>query len=281
MIEELQRFIQVAKNGNITKTAHNNFLTQSALSQSIHRLENQLKTKLFIQKGKQLHITEDGKAVLQLSTKILELWETAKDAKKRESLRPTYTIGAFDNGALRLGKYIQQVTNDKTMHLELVIDASEKLMTQLRLGILDVAICVVDPKAQKDENIFLVKTFSETLIPVTKEKRKEKITEMPFLFYNKHSHTRKQIDELFTQKNVSPIIFAESTSVPFMKELAILGCGVALLPENEVKSELKQKRIIKQKLPFTIQRTFGIYIRKEGTIHKEHLLIENLIHNLK
>ncbi|HSA84000.1 MAG TPA: LysR family transcriptional regulator [Patescibacteria group bacterium] len=281
MIEELHRFIQVANNSSITQTAKKNFITQSALSQSIHRLEKELGTKLFVQKGKQLSLTEDGKSILQLSNKILELWETAKDKKKRQTLRPTYTIGAFDNGALRLGKYFQKITHDKTIHLELIINNSEKLLQQLKLGIVDVAICVIDPQEKTDQNILLVQTFSETLIPVSVEKRKEPITTIPFLLYNKTSHTRKQIDELFFKKNITPTIFAESTSVPFMKELAILGCGVALLPENEVKTEMQQKLLKKQTLPFTIKRTFGLYIKKYGAVHKDNPLINDLIYNLK
>src|SRR6185503_16993883 len=101
MIEELRRFILVANNGNVTRTAEKMFITQSALSQSIKRLEKELKTKLFIQKGKTLHITSDGKAIVEIGTRIIDLWEKAKNKQMRQITKPHYTIGVFDNAALR------------------------------------------------------------------------------------------------------------------------------------------------------------------------------------
>ncbi|MGI0060126.1 MAG: LysR family transcriptional regulator, partial [Nitrosotalea sp.] len=57
MNEDLRRFLLTARESSLTKTAEKLFLTQSALTQSIHRLEKQLKTKLFTHKGKHLYLT--------------------------------------------------------------------------------------------------------------------------------------------------------------------------------------------------------------------------------
>ena len=58
-----------------------------------------------------------------------------------------------------------------------------------------------------------------------------------------------QIDEIFNKHGTIPTIYAESTSVTFMRELAILGGGVALLPDNFVKEDLDQGRLKIQKMP--------------------------------
>lgn len=281
MVDELYRFIQVAKNGNLTKTAEKLFITQSALTQSIQRLEKQLGTKLFVQKGKALQLTNDGEAVIQIGTKILSLWEKAKDTKIRQAYRSSYTIGAFDNAALQLGNYFQKNLTTQDFHLELVIDTSQKLFSLLQLGILDVAVCVINKNIPTPKNLILVETFTEDLIPVSSKIFTEKIEHIPFILFVKDSHTRNQIDEVFVRKSIQPTIFAESTSITFMKKLAVLGSGVAFLPENEVRAELKQKLLKKQPLPFTVKRIFGIYIREDGTMQKDHQLLNDLIHNLK
>ncbi len=277
MIEELRRFILVVNNGNLTRTAETVFITQSALSQSIHRLEKVLGTKLFVQKGKMLTVTTDGLAVAQIGSKILELWEKAKDAKLRQSIRPVYTIGMFDNAALRLGKYFQNTIQEATFDLELSIGISKKLFSELQLGILDMAICVIDKKNPLPKDILLIQTFTEELIPVTSKKIKSNLKETPFILYNKGSFTRNFIDEQFTKKGISPKVFAESTSVTFMKELALLGCGIALLPKNFVASELKQGSLKKQKLPIIWQRDYGIYIQKNGRLEKTEQMVKEII----
>src|ERR1700722_5881151 len=77
MIDELKRFLLVAQEGNLTRTAEKIFITQSALTQSIHRLEKDLQTKLFIQKGKQLQLTPDGKALITIGARTVLLWGDA------------------------------------------------------------------------------------------------------------------------------------------------------------------------------------------------------------
>lgn len=280
MIEELRRFILVAENGNLTQTAKNIFVTQSTLSQSIDRLEKELGTKLFSHQGKSLQITPEGKSVLLLGTKIIELWENAKNANLKQVIKPVYTIGMFDNAALRLGKYFQNNLQHDSLGLELVIGASSKILSELQLGILDIGICILNNKLNLNKNILLIKTFSEDLIPVSSKKFKEKINDIPFILYNNGSFTRDYINEQFIKKSVTPKIFAESTSVTFMKELAILGCGVALLPKNSIQIELKRGILKKQKLPIKWKRDFGIYITKNGRVKKEDHMLKEIIKNL-
>lgn len=280
MIEEIQRFILVANNGNLTKTAEKIFITQSALSQSIQRLEKALGTKLFLQKGKVLELTPDGKAVIEIGTRIIDLWEKAKNAHLRQVSKPHYTIGVFDNAALKLGKYFQEQIQTNTTEWELIIQASGKLFSQLQLGILDVAICVTDKKNPIPNDLILIHPFKEKLIPVSSKIYKHSINQIPFILYNTGSYTRHQIDTVFTTNGIVPNVFAESTSVTFMKELAILGSGVALLPENLIRAELKQKILKKQKLPFIWERDCGIYLLKKSTLTKDNPIIKELIDNL-
>lgn len=280
MIEELNRFVLVAKNGNLTKTAHEIFITQSALSQSIARLEKTLGTKLMEQKGRYLQLTADGIAVKTLAEKILILWQNAKNPEVRQSPERTYSIGAYDNAALRLGSYIQKVLNSNLINLELVIDTSGRILEQLRLGVLDIVICVIDKKSTSPKNVLLVKTFTESLIPVSSIPFSRPYEEIPFILYSKGSNTREQTDLIFTKIGIKPKVIVESTSPTFMKELAILGSGVALLPENFIRSDIKQGVLKKQTLPVKFKREYGIYIQRNGQVDKDNPLIREIIKTL-
>ncbi len=276
MIEELHRFILLVEKRNVTKVADKVFITQSAMSQSIKRLEKELGVKLVIQKGKQLDITSDGMAVAELGTKILQLWERAKDPQKRIGEKQIISLGLFDNAALKLGEYFQDSIIKNDFKIELTINASGKIFSQLMLGIYDLAICVVDNKNSLPKTVHHIKSFTEELIPVSSKKFKGKLEDIPFILYNIGSHTREHIDEIFEKNQIKPNVFAESTSTTFMKELALLGSGIALLPKNSVSAELSQGLLKKYSLPFKFYREYGLYISTQSLLQKDHQIIKDI-----
>jgi DNA-binding transcriptional LysR family regulator len=263
MNDDLKRFLLLAQNGNVTRTAEEIFITQSALTQSIHRLENELQTKLFLQKGKQLMLTDNGKSLIIIGEKIHRLWNNAQDAQLKKLQIPNFTIGMFDNIALRMGKFFQTNMQTEKYKLDLTIDSSGKLLTQLQLGTIDAALCVFNETYHIPPHISLLQTYSEKLIPVSAKSFSEPLKNIPFILYNRGSNTRMQIDELFIQYGMQPTIYAESTSVTFMRELALLGSGVALLPENFVNQDLKEGRLKKIKMPMQWKRIYGLFLQKQ------------------
>lgn len=263
MLEELRRFIIAANEGNLTRAASRVFITQSALTQSIQRLEKEMGAKLFIQKGKYLELTPDGKALKSMGERIIELWDKAKDPKLRESFKPTISIGMFDNAAQRLAGFVQKYTPSDKFALEFVIDNSGKLLSQLQLGIIDIAI-LVQRNSPYPKEITCIKVFEEELVPVAGKVFTEPVDKIPFILYNKGSNTRDQIDEVFTRKGIKPKVYAESTSSQFMQELAYLNCGVALLPDNLVNQALAEKKLIRQPLKFKWVREYGLFVHKNN-----------------
>jgi DNA-binding transcriptional LysR family regulator len=280
MILELQRFLLAAHTGNITRSAEKLFITQSALTQSIQRLEKTLGTKLFMQKGKYLQLTEDGNAIVAIAEKIIKLWENAQSPHLRKTPRKSMSIGMYDNAALRLGSFLQKSLSEEQYSLDLLIEGSTSLLAKLAVGILEAAICVTHPKTVLPKNISLMQTFHEELLPVSAKKFTGTLANVPFIFYNKQSHTRMQTDRVFEKKKISPRVFAESTSTTFMKELARLGSGVALLPENFVRAELAQGTLIKQNLAITWTREFALYITTDNALKKDHPLLQELVYEL-
>jgi DNA-binding transcriptional LysR family regulator len=274
MIEEIARFIHVTREGNVSKSAEKQFITQSALSQSIMRLEKTLGTKLFLRNGKNLELSPDGRTVLLLGEKIITLWEQMKNPVSRAIEIPNYNIGMFDNAALLSGKYFEKYKSSEKYRLELIIDTSGTLKKQLLLGLLDLAVFVDHPGALTDKNLLRIASYCDELIPVASGKFSGKA--IPFILYNKTSYTRAQIDKVFIKNNFTPEIFAESTSVTFMKELALQGAGVALLPKNYIRYELQHKELVRQNLPFTINRNFSLYLNSKNVLDKNSYIVKDI-----
>ena len=72
---QLEAFLVVAKTLHFTKAANLLHVTQSALSQRIAKLEEELETTLFIRDRNSIRLTESGQQVLR----FCQINETAED----------------------------------------------------------------------------------------------------------------------------------------------------------------------------------------------------------
>lgn len=276
MIPELERFIAIINEGTFTKAAKKVFLTQPALSASIIRLEEVLGVKLFKRTGKRFVLTKDGETVSLVGTQILKLWSKIKDPNyRKQANKPIYSIGLYDNAALRLSKYFQKKLSEADFRFEITIDRSENLIRRLQNGIDDLCICIIGPETKKETS--LIKIYTEELLPVSSKIWKKDCKSIPYILYNKGSVTRTCIDETFIKNGISPNIIVESTSTNFMKELAVGGCGVALLPQNFISRELAQKKLFIQKLPFKFERKIGLFINREGSLKESDEVVKEIV----
>lgn len=97
-------FVTVADKKNFSRAAEALSLTQPAISQQIHSLEEYYGSKLFERTSKRVELTRSGETLLPYAKRILELSAAAKGAVDDLSGRVTgrMTIGA----TLTIGEYI-------------------------------------------------------------------------------------------------------------------------------------------------------------------------------
>lgn len=88
-------FYEVAKAGNISKAADTLYISQPAVSKSIHKLEQALNHALFIRSKKGVRLTEEGETLYQHLATAFESIESAEKKLKR--------IGQLGMGQLRIG----------------------------------------------------------------------------------------------------------------------------------------------------------------------------------
>lgn len=280
MIAEIGRFIETVDRGGITKASKVLYLTQPALSLSIARLEKEIGAKLFKRIGKRLVLTKDGESVYQIGMQIIKLWKKIKDSKKNNFIGIPYSIGIYDNAALKLSKYFRKNLSKEGIKFEITIGTSSSLMQGIRNGLLDICICAIRENVFGD-NFRLIKKFSEELVPVSSKIWQKKSQETPFILYNKESATRQYIDKTFFDNRIKPTVMVESTSTMFMKELAIGGCGIALLPLNVIEKEIRNKKLFVKKFPFKFKREIGLYLSLDGRVKEADKIVKEIIKNLE
>lgn len=95
VLRQLQYFHTVVRTGSFTEAAEECFISQSAISQQIKALENDLGVKLLVRENRSFHLTEAGEYLYQKSGQLLGDFERIKN----ETIR----IGCGSQNVLRLG----------------------------------------------------------------------------------------------------------------------------------------------------------------------------------
>lgn len=70
-IRQLQYFVGIAETGRFSEASRQLFVTQSAVSQQIKLLEEELGTQLFVRQAHSVALTESGQELLPLAKKVL------------------------------------------------------------------------------------------------------------------------------------------------------------------------------------------------------------------
>jgi LysR family transcriptional regulator for metE and metH len=97
MLERVHLVIvrEVARQGSLTAAAGALFLTQSALSHTVKKIEQQLGTPIWDRDGRTLRLTQAGEYLLALAERLLPQFELAEERMKQ------YAAG--ERGTLRIG----------------------------------------------------------------------------------------------------------------------------------------------------------------------------------
>lgn len=106
--DQLRQFKTIAECGNLTKAAEHLYITQPALSISLTKLESEIGKLLFIRKGRQLELTENGENLLKYAKIVTEtIDEAEKFFKVPDDVQviSVYRIGGTAASLLLSGSY--------------------------------------------------------------------------------------------------------------------------------------------------------------------------------
>ena len=97
-LEQYRIFKEVADTGNISGTAKKLYISQSAVSQSVKLLEEELGVRLFSRTSRGVSLTAEGRLLYDYAAKALALLEAGEErlAQTRELLTGELAIGAND-----------------------------------------------------------------------------------------------------------------------------------------------------------------------------------------
>lgn len=249
----VETFLAVCQTMNFTRAAEQLHITQPAVSQHIHALEEQYGTKLFEYRGKQLHLTESGRIFLQTAEtmrhdvrRLRELLART-DARRRLHFGATLTIGEYimPEPLLRLMK------SEPELQLRMLVANTRELLKLLDEGELDFAIVEGYFDSQiYDSIVYCTKRYIPVCAPGYRfshpVRRMEDLLEARLLVREPGSGTRNVLERALEERNLSIRSFSrvvELGSLDLIKNLATSGAGISFFYEPVVEAEVKSGKL--------------------------------------
>ncbi|MEI9992508.1 MAG: LysR substrate-binding domain-containing protein [Rhizomicrobium sp.] len=143
--ELLRSFAAIVDTGSMAKATERVFVTQSALSLQIKRLEELLQRPLFLREGaRKLVLTPAGTELLAYARQMLDINDQAVVSLRGEAVHGPVRVGMVQDFAeVLLSGVLRQFTLlHPEAQLEVRAAGTAELQEHLREGRLDVALCV-------------------------------------------------------------------------------------------------------------------------------------------
>jgi DNA-binding transcriptional LysR family regulator len=248
-IETLRIFCDVVQHQSFSRGAAANEVSQSAATQSVHRMESHFGIQLVDRSKRPFVLTPEGQACYEGFREVLELYD-AVEARVR-SLRmeitgtvrvaAIYSVGLHDMSRCMqefMRRYPKARVRLEYLHPNHVYEAV--LNSEVDLGI------VSYPAATTEISVLPLR--SERMVVVCHPNhalaRCEAVTAehlegADFIGFDRDLSIRKEIDKFLRQRSVTIRMVMEFDNIETIKQAVEIGAGISILPEPTVRREME------------------------------------------
>ena len=246
---ELYRvFKTVAEAGNISAAAQSLYISQSAISQSIKQLENQLGVRLFLRTPRGVNLTEEGRMLYQYVNRAITTIENGEErlAQMQHLLRGRLAIGASDTLTRRfLLPHLRRFhAAYPAVQLEIRNGTSQGVLDLLHAGKVDVAFASQAP----DPSVFVSRRCFETHLvfaaapdypcDFSRTYPPAELAALPLILLDHKASSRRYLEQFFLRQGVALRPAFELGTHDLQIALARIGLGVAIVTEEFSRSAL-------------------------------------------
>lgn len=246
---ELKTFQAVASLLSFNKAADILHYAQSTVSSQMQSLENSLGTELFYRHGNKITLTPAGARLLDYTQRLINIekeilsnFKTLNDKHGSLTIKTPQSVTAH---------YFPLLFKDFQMLFPKIgfdIDwcTSYNLNDIFNSGLIDLAFLITD--SFKDNSLEYEQLSDVKLIlashPENELSKKKTVTlsdlnNQTLIFAKSDCNYKKILQRMIFEANVEPKNVIEINSMDAIKQLLVLGNGIALIPEMTVKPELE------------------------------------------
>lgn len=291
-IETLRIFRDVIAHRSFSLGAAANNVSQSAATQSVHRVEKHFDVQLVDRGKRPFVLTPEGEACYEGFREVLELFD-AVDGRVR-SLRKEITgvvkVAAIYSVGLHDMRQCMQdfMRRYPKANVRLEYLRPNKVYDSVTNSEVDLGI-VSYPTASA--NMSVIPLRSEKMVVVCRPDhaladRKtisaEHLDSHDFVAFERDLLIRKEIDRYLRKRSVSVRVAMEFDNIETIKEAVGVGAGVSILPEPTVRTEAKSGQLTAIPLAFPqLERPIGIIHRQRKVFTPTMVKFVELLKNVQ
>lgn len=249
--DQLRYFLSVADLANFTRAAEELGISQSALSRSIQRLEEELGQPVFERQGRSLSLTEAGALLQRRTQQILTLIEDTKSEICDDGQSGRVRVGAIPTIAPYflpevLKQFSEAYPQATVIVQENTTDALLKSCTQGEIDLAILALPVPDRYLEVEE------LFQEELLLVLPpdhplvEKEKIRLSDVepyPFVLLDEAHCLSDNIVSFCRQRSFQPVAVERTSQLAMVQELVSLSHGVSMIPAMARELDQSDRRV--------------------------------------
>ena len=269
----LQAFAAVAETGSFSGAAEQLHLTQPAISKRIALLEQQLDCSLFDRGGRQITLTEAGRALLPHSQTVLQELRVAKRHIQdlRGGVTGLLTMGISHHmGLHRLPEVLQKFSQQyPDVRLDIDFLDSEEAYERVLLGEVELGVITLAPEAkpalQQIEiwNDELVVTIARNH-PLAHKKTvtAKALSQYRAILPGLNTYTGRIVKALFEEQKLPLDVSMSTNYLETIKVMVSIGLGWSVLPKTLLDETLCGLNLSGQKM----SRNLGVVMHRERSL---------------
>jgi DNA-binding transcriptional LysR family regulator len=269
--DQLRAFADVIELGSFTAAAERLNLTQPAVSQQVHRLEQRFKVRLIERTRRRATATAAGTELLSHIQRIDASVQGALDAMARHAsgVFGRVRIGTGATACIHLLPPILRDLRKRFPSLEIAVTTGNTahILKLIEENQLDVGLVTNPAKGRiltvtpvlNDEFVLIGPPDAETPARATPSV----LAGLPLVLYEPGAHTRKIVDQWFERSGLSPKPVMELGSVEAIKRLVEAGLGFGILPAMAVADKPSRGGLVIRALAPRLYRKLALTLRRD------------------
>jgi DNA-binding transcriptional LysR family regulator len=246
-IHQLELFLAVMDSPSMTRAAEKIHLSPGAVSLQLHNLADELRTELFVRRGKRLIPTPAALRLAELAKQVVAMMGQIHQAFENDvtkDVRPFHFATGGTTLIYQLGRPLRQLRKRfPDAEISVTVCVTEEMVAGLLDRRFDLALISLPVSESK---LSIIPLFDEELLIVgpTSNKvgsgqvasiRASQLADVPFLLYPKPGNVRNVIDRFFSEIGVTPRVVMEAGDTEAIKRLVESGFGYSILPEHALR----------------------------------------------
>jgi DNA-binding transcriptional LysR family regulator len=256
VFDEIRTFVVLAEAGSLQRAAERLFLTPSAVTRQIQRLETALKTPLLDRRVKPALITREGRVVLDGGRHVLRIMDDLKATGSKDA-QPSGIFRIGLSHALAQPSLVASIhrltTRFRQLQPVLSTDQTPALIDQARTGALDVALAFRSADGMPPDDVASTVLTTERLVVVkargsrSRARRSGRSTnrelDARWVLNPPGCLIRGGLQARLRELGAPFEVAAEINNIEMQLSLVASGIGIGIFPERFIASHPRRERL--------------------------------------